>query len=154
MRTETSYYQSVLGSLEIQHNTKEILSLKKIEDKKVITEDCELIIELKSQLDEYFMGKRKYFDVPYRLEGTEFQKMVWNELSKIPYGESCSYKDIAIKIGNEKASRAVGMANNKNPLMIIIPCHRVIGSSKKLIGYAGGLEMKKYLLELEKDKQL
>ena len=102
------------------------------------------------QLDEYFQGKRTTFSLPFKLTGTPFQLAVWKELQNIPYGKTTSYKEIAQKINKPKACRAVGMANNKNPLPIIIPCHRVIGSNGKLIGYAGGLKLKNYLLELEK----
>ncbi len=101
------------------------------------------------QLEEYFEGKRKSFDIPIKITGTDFQKRVLKELLKIPYGETVTYKDIAKLIGNEKASRAVGMANNKNKIMFIIPCHRVIGKNGNLTGYAGGLNLKKQLLELE-----
>ena len=87
--------------------------------------------------------------MPLHPNGTEFQIKVWKALTEIPYGETRSYKDIAISIGNEKACRAVGMANNKNPIPIIIPCHRVIGANKKLVGYAGGLDLKERLLDLE-----
>ncbi len=103
-----------------------------------------------SQLDEYFEGKRKTFSLSVNPEGTEFQKKVWNELLKIPYGETRCYQDIAIGIANEKASRAIGMANHNNPIAIIIPCHRVIGKNGSLVGYAGGIERKIQLLELEK----
>lgn len=99
---------------------------------------------------EYFMGQRKYFDFPFELRGTDFQKRVWQELLKIPYGEIRSYKDIAIGIGNPKACRAVGGANNKNPILLLIPCHRVIGSNGSLTGYAAGLGLKSELLRLEK----
>jgi len=102
-----------------------------------------------SQLNEYFAGVRKSFDLPLKFSGTEFQKQVWHELSKIPYGETVSYKELAERVGNIKACRAVGMANNKNPIPIIIPCHRVIGANGKLTGYAGGLNVKKFLLDLE-----
>lgn len=101
------------------------------------------------QLEEYFEGKRKSFDIPIKITGTDFQKRVLKELLKIPYGETVTYKDIAKLIGNEKASRAVGMANNKNKIMFIIPCHRVIGKNGNLTGYAGGLNLKKQLLEIE-----
>lgn len=103
----------------------------------------------KKQLDEYCNGKRKYFDLPINPQGTDFQKSVWSVLKTIPYGETITYKEIAEKIGNEKASRAVGAAIGKNPLHIIIPCHRVIGSNGTLIGYAGGLIKKKWLLYIE-----
>ena len=98
---------------------------------------------------EYLNGERTSFDIPYKLEGTEFQKKVWKELTRIPYGQTRTYKDIASAIGNKNASRAVGMANNKNPIMIMVPCHRVIGTNGKLVGYAGGIDMKKDLLDLE-----
>lgn len=102
------------------------------------------------QLQEYFMGMRKEFDLPLHIEGTEFQEQVWETLKTIPYGETRSYKEIAVQIGNEKASQAVGMANNRNPLPIFVPCHRVVGTNGALTGYAGGMEIKTQLLELEK----
>ena len=101
------------------------------------------------QLEEYLNGKRRHFDLPLRPQGTEFQRSVWNALLTIPYGETRSYKEIAQAVENPKAFRAVGMANNKNPISIFIPCHSVIGSSGSLVGYGGGLELKKRLLELE-----
>ena len=119
--------------------------------KNSIQKETSLIKNTKQQLDEYFAGKRKKFDIPIKLDGTDFQIKVWKELLKIPYGETCSYLDIAKCIGNPKASRAVGMANNKNKIIIIVPCHRVIGSNKKLVGYACGLDVKKKLLELERE---
>ena len=96
------------------------------------------------------MGKRKEFDLPLLLKGTPFQKQVWEALLNIPFGETRSYKQIAEAIGNPKAVRAVGMANNKNPLLIVVPCHRVIGANGKLVGYAVGLDKKEFLLKLEK----
>jgi methylated-DNA-[protein]-cysteine S-methyltransferase len=110
-----------------------------------------LIKEAARQLNEYFNGERKVFDLPLDLTGTSFQTKVWQELLKIPYGETKSYKDVAIAINNPKACRAVGMANNKNRIMIVVPCHRIIGSNKKLVGYAGGLKLKEQLLNLEKN---
>lgn len=109
----------------------------------------ELSDRVAAQLSEYFAGERRQFDLPLQPEGTEFQKKVWEALRAIPYGETRSYKEIAVQIGDEKATRAVGMANNKNPLPILVPCHRVIGADGSLTGYAGGLEIKKKLLELE-----
>lgn len=111
--------------------------------------ETEVLRETYKQLVEYFNGKRKEFDIPLNPSGTDFQQQVWCELLKIPYGETRSYKDIALEIGNENAVRAVGNANNKNPIPIIIPCHRVIGSDNKLVGYAGGLDIKKNLLKIE-----
>jgi methylated-DNA-[protein]-cysteine S-methyltransferase len=101
------------------------------------------------QLEEYFNHKRKSFDLPLDLQGTEFQKRVWNELLKIPFGKTITYKDLALKLGDVKAIRAVGAANGANPVSIIVPCHRVIGSDGSLTGYAGGLWRKKWLLEFE-----
>jgi len=101
------------------------------------------------QLDEYFAGKRQKFDLPLAPAGTDFQLSVWEALQTIPYGETRSYGQIAAQIGNPKASRAVGGGNNKNPIAIIIPCHRVIGSSGKMVGYRGGVDIKEYLLRLE-----
>lgn len=114
-----------------------------------IEKDTNLLLEAKKQLEEYFEGKRREFDLPIKQEGTDFQKKVWKALCEIPYGETRTYKEVAKMVGNEKASRAVGMANNKNNILIIVPCHRVIGSNGKLVGYALGLDVKKYLLDLE-----
>ena len=105
--------------------------------------------ETETQLKEYFAGKRKKFSVKLDFNGTAFQKNVWKALLTIPYGETRSYGDIAKQIGNVKAVRAVGGANNKNPISIIAPCHRVIGSNGKLVGYGGGLKTKAHLLDLE-----
>jgi methylated-DNA-[protein]-cysteine S-methyltransferase len=102
-----------------------------------------------NQLKEYFAGTRKEFDVPLDIEGTDFQKRVWNELQNIPYGKTISYKSLSEKLGDVKAIRAVGKANGQNPIAIIIPCHRVIGANGSLVGYAGGLAIKEKLLHLE-----
>ena len=103
-----------------------------------------------AQLDEYFAGKRKEFDLPLSLDGTDFQKKVWHELQQIPYGQAISYKELSSRVkGNPNASRAVGNANGKNPVAIIVPCHRVIAHDGSLGGYSLGLEMKKKLLKLE-----
>ena len=100
--------------------------------------------------EEYFLGKRKVFGLPLNLTGTKFMKAVWEALLTIPYGETRSYKEIAQMIGNPNACRAVGQANNKNPISIIVPCHRVIGSDGNLVGYGAGLEIKEYLLDFER----
>jgi methylated-DNA-[protein]-cysteine S-methyltransferase len=105
--------------------------------------------EVIRQLQAYFRGELRQFDVPLALEGTEFQLRVWNTLQEIPYGETISYLQLADRIGNPKAVRAVGLANGSNPIPIIIPCHRVIGSDGSLMGFGGGLSTKKMLLELE-----
>lgn len=101
------------------------------------------------QLDEYFGGERQNFDVPLSVKGTDFQKKVWQALLAIPYGQTRCYSEVAAMVGNPKASRAVGMANHHNPLMILVPCHRVVGKDGSLTGYAGGLDVKRYLLNLE-----
>lgn len=101
------------------------------------------------QLREYFEGKRKIFNIELNPEGTTFQKKVWSRVSLIPYGEILSYKEVALQLGSKNITRAVGMANSKNPIPIIIPCHRVIGSNKKLTGYAGGIDKKRWLLQHE-----
>lgn len=111
--------------------------------------DDPLLSNAEIQLKEYFAGERKEFDLPLDFSGTEFQKSVWYALLTIPYGETRSYGEIARQIGNEKAVRAVGAANGKNPVSIIAPCHRVVGASGDLTGFAGGLENKKLLLDLE-----
>jgi len=111
--------------------------------------DTKLFAEAIRQLRAYFDGKLKEFDLPLALEGTEFQLLVWNSLRTIPYGETISYAELARRIGNPKAVRAVGLANGSNPIPIIIPCHRVIGSDGSLTGFGGGLPVKKKLLALE-----
>ncbi|OOM71635.1 methylated-DNA--protein-cysteine methyltransferase [Clostridium puniceum] len=146
-------YETKIGRLKIEENGEAITKIDFV--KKEIEEDIEkketlLLKEAIKQLNEYLEGKCNLFDLPLEPEGTEFQKKVWNALKEIPFGETKSYGEIAKIIGNEKASRAVGMANNKNPIMIVIPCHRVIGANGKLVGYAGGIEVKKMLLNLEK----
>ena len=144
------FYETEIGTIGIRENNKYITDIyfSKIDTNDNI-EETELIKECFLQLKEYFEGNRKSFDLPIDAKGTEFQKKVWDELLKIPYGETKSYKDIALAIGNEKACRAIGMANNKNPIPIIIPCHRVIGSNKKLVGYSGGIDIKEKLLNIE-----
>ena len=108
-----------------------------------------LLLKVKQQLEQYFAGQRQQFNLPLDFQGTDFQQQVWRALLTIPYGETRSYKDIALQIGNEKAVRAVGAANGRNPISIIAPCHRVIGSGGALVGFAGGLDKKQILLSLE-----
>lgn len=107
------------------------------------------LADAKLQIEEYFAKSRKAFDVPLSITSTDFQKKVWNVLRSIPYGETRSYQQVAEAVGNKKAARAVGMANNRNPILIIIPCHRIIGKDGKPVGYAGGIARKQYLLEME-----
>ncbi|MCU4368848.1 methylated-DNA--[protein]-cysteine S-methyltransferase [Acinetobacter courvalinii] len=111
-----------------------------------------MLHKVKQQLQEYFAGQRQQFDLPLDFQGTAFQQQVWQALLNIPYGETRSYKEIAVQLGNEKAVRAVGAANGKNPISIIAPCHRVIGSSGALVGFAGGLDKKQILLSLEQSQ--
>jgi methylated-DNA-[protein]-cysteine S-methyltransferase len=118
------------------------------------TAETPLIKKAAAQLAEYFNGKRKSFNLPLALQGTDFQISVWEALQTIPAGETRSYKDVAALIGNPKAVRAVGMANNRNPIVIIVPCHRVIGHDGSLTGYGGGLPAKQYLLNLEINKKV
>lgn len=145
----TYYYHSKIGYFKIKIENDVLIELDKVEEKQENENYSKILPELIKQLDEYFEGKRKYFTVPCKTKGTPFQEKVWKELTKIPYGETRSYKDIAIKVGCPKGYRAVGLANNKNKISIIIPCHRVIGTNKKLIGYSGGIKTKEQLLDLE-----
>ena len=147
-----TFCNTPIGYLEIEENNNYIVSVKLIKElsnDKYVDDNNIILNKAKQQINEYFLRKRKIFDLPIKFNGTEFQKSVWNSLLNIPYGKTKSYKDIAKDIGNVKACRAVGMANNKNPIMIIVPCHRVIGTNGKLVGYACGLDIKKKLLELE-----
>ena len=144
-------YNTKIGKLKIEYENDVLTGIAYTENKKEQGIRSELSDKTVLQLEEYFDGRRKEFDIPIKLRGTEFQKKVWNELLKIPYGATVSYKDIAIKIGNPKACRAVGMANHNNPILIIVPCHRVINENKKLGGYALGLDLKRRLLVLEKE---
>ena len=106
----------------------------------------EVLNQTRKQLEEYFIGTRRQFEIPLLAEGTDFQQQVWKKLEDVPFGSTKSYADIALELGSESASRAVGMANGRNPIPIIIPCHRIIGHNGKLTGYAGGLDRKKWLL--------
>ena len=148
-------YESPVGALTILAGENGIQAIKFGEDEKVKStgKASEMTRRAVKELEEYFQGKRKEFTVPCVPEGTDFQKRVWEALTRIPYGVTRTYKEIAVEIGNSRASRAVGMANNKNPVPIIIPCHRVIGSDGKLTGYAGGLGVKEFLLNLERENR-
>lgn len=146
------HYKFPIGTVCIEEENQFITSLYMDSNIEENEKETELLQEAHQQLKEYFSGKRKTFDLPIHLEGTEFQKKVWAALQTIPYGETRTYGEIAEQIGNPKASRAVGGANHNNPIMIVVPCHRVIGANGSLVGFGGGLDMKKYLLELEKRK--
>ena len=149
------YYNTKIGRIGIEENGTAITKLdfinKDVQEEIIEKNETVLLKEAIKELNEYLDGKRSSFDLQLEPKGTEFQKKVWNALKEIPYGETRSYGEIAKIIGNEKASRAVGMANNKNPIAIIVPCHRVIGANGKLVGYAGGLDLKEKLLKLEKN---
>jgi methylated-DNA-[protein]-cysteine S-methyltransferase len=146
-------YQMPVGKIWIKESDNHIVMVKYYPPSDATEKETPLIRSAKEQLIEYFAGKRQAFELPLRMKGTAFQQKVWSELQNIPYGETISYKRLAQKTGNAKACRAVGMANNKNPVAIIVPCHRVIGSNGKLVGYAGGLTVKQSLLELEAAQQ-
>lgn len=153
------YYSSPLGNMLIIEENNSITHLNLSGNETLLAglskdsieqKDTPLITFAKVQLEEYFQGTRKIFDLPLSPFGTQFQQKVWNALCTIPYGQTRSYKEIASQIQNPKGCRAVGMANNRNPIMIIIPCHRVIGSDGSLVGYASGLDIKEWLLAHEK----
>lgn len=152
MKEYIYYYKSPIGNLRVVGNEESILTVD-FSEYSISNEDNypEVIMECINQFEEYFAGKRKSFDVKYLLRGSEFQRKVWSELAQIPYGEIVTYKYIAEKIGNEKAVRAVGTTNGRNPIAIIIPCHRVVGAQGKLTGYAWGLWRKQWLLRHEKN---
>lgn len=153
------YLNSPVGRLQLvanDHSLVGVLWESEIKNRVKLGEMLEdathpILLKTKRQLKEYFEGARRHFDVPLAFVGTEFQMKVWQALLSIPYGETRSYKDIALQIGNIKAVRAVGAANRCNPISIIAPCHRVIGASGKLVGFAGGLDQKKILLDLEQN---
>ncbi|MBL7884214.1 MAG: methylated-DNA--[protein]-cysteine S-methyltransferase [Bacteroidia bacterium] len=152
MPAETIYYKSPIGLLEISADKDSITSLYFVDEKtQPISKSNELLKESVIQLEEYFNGIRKEFGLKLNPHGTDFQKKVWNELEKIPFGKTFSYLDISIKLGDANATRAVGNANGSNPISIIIPCHRVIGVNGKLVGYGGGLWRKEWLLNHEKN---
>lgn len=147
-----AFYKTSIGMIEIRYCNDYITYLGFISkfDDLSHSKPNHLSNDAFLQIEEYLAGNRKNFKLPIMLSGTVFQKRVWHELLQIPYGQTASYKYIAKKINSPNAARAVGMACNKNKIAIIIPCHRVIGSNGKLIGYAGGLEIKQKFLEIEK----
>lgn len=150
-------YNSPIGVIEINGSESAIYSIMFAERQQLLTaaNKCtpQVLLDCMEQLDEYFQGRRYSFTFPYHMEGTPFQKQVWQALTEIAYAEQGTYKAIAMSIGNEKAIRAVGNANGKNKLSIVIPCHRIIGSDGTLTGYAGGLWRKEWLLQHEKSVQ-
>jgi O-6-methylguanine DNA methyltransferase len=167
-KVEVIVYSSIVGLIRVLCQGEKVIKIEFIKDK----DNQEEIVEIEEkiygekirfsdmvflQIEEYLFGKRKKFTFSYELKSTSFQKNVWNALLEIPYGETRTYKEIAVQIGNPKAYRAVGMANNRNPMPIIVPCHRVIGSNGKLVGYEGGIKIKEILLKIEaknKEKEI
>lgn len=146
------FYEMDIGTVGIAENGEAITGLYWNKEKipsNITLKETPRMKEAARQLIEYLQGKRKQFDLVLQPEGTEFQKKVWQALQTIPYGQTRSYGQVAAQIGNPKACRAVGMANNRNPISIFIPCHRVIGSDGTLVGYGGGLDRKEKLLRLE-----
>lgn len=150
--------ETVIGKIVIIKSKNGLRSIDLFDEEVLVNQKTTRFIESKekceneiNQLLEYFSGKRKDFDLTLDIEGTDFRKRVWKELTNIPYGEVRSYKDIAVAIGNEKAVRAIGQANKANPIPIVIPCHRVIGKNNKLVGYAGNhTDVQEKLIELER----
>ena len=152
MDIHIAYYSSPIGLIEVAGNEEGILSVYFADKKKKSTPAPHPYIkECIYQLDEYFKGIRKEFGLKLNPKGTDFQEKVWTQLLTVPYGKTASYLDISKSIGNVKAIRAVGNANGSNPIAVIIPCHRVIGSDGKLVGYGGGIKRKEWLLNHERD---
>ena len=146
---EKSYYKSPIGILEIICENSKLVSLKLVDYCEKSNIEADFIKDIKFQLDEYFSGKRTIFNIKINPAGTDFQKLVWKALQNIPYGKTKSYSEIAAATGNKNAQRAVGSACNKNPIMIIVPCHRVISKSGNLGGFAYGNKIKLKLLGIE-----
>lgn len=150
----TTQVLSPIGTLALYANDTFLTEVSFIDEPPTSTPCIHPLLKMAlDQFDEYFNGQRKTFDLPFSLEGTPFQKGVWEKLNGIPYGKTITYLSLAKQLGDAKAIRAVGTANGRNKLALIIPCHRVIGSNDKLIGYAGGLWRKKWLLEHEAKHQ-
>jgi len=147
-----NYYQTDIGLIRIVEKDEAItqVSFANSQALDIMIKETALIKQTIQQINEYLKGERKVFTIKIAPEGTAFQKEVWEQLLKIPYGETKSYQWVATEIGNKKACRAVGMANNRNPIVLLIPCHRVIGANGKLVGYGGGLDIKQRLLNIEK----
>jgi methylated-DNA-[protein]-cysteine S-methyltransferase len=144
-----SYYKSPLGVLLLKSDGLSMTEISFYEGELPEKNNCDVLLKCEQQLEDYFTGKTTGFDLPLNPEGTEFQKKVWTELLIIPTGETITYSELAVRLGDPKLVRAVGTANGRNPLAIVIPCHRVIGAGNKLTGYAGGLDRKLWLLEHE-----
>jgi len=146
-----AYYPFPYGVLKIGYEDGAVTHVSRLDEAGADGAPSALSDRARDEIMEYLAGKRRAFDFPIKTHGTAFQEKVWRALREIPYGETRTYGQIAQMIGNPKAARAVGMANNKNPVWIAIPCHRVVGADGSLVGYAGGLDMKKALLALERE---
>jgi methylated-DNA-[protein]-cysteine S-methyltransferase len=144
-----AYYASPIGLIEIGGAAEHIVSLYFVDQQSPDTKSCDTVEAAARQVGEYFEGTRREFELPLHLEGTAFQEQVWRQLLTVPYGQAATYQDIANAIGRPKAVRAVGAANGQNPISILVPCHRIIGSGGKLVGYGGGLWRKEWLLRHE-----
>lgn len=150
----TAWMESPIGRIELQASGAWLCSMRLVPPLgEAPPPSCALLQEAIRQLEEYFAGRRRSFELPLRQEGTPFQQKVWSELQKIPYGERISYKELATRTGNSRACRAVGSANGKNHLFIIVPCHRVVQSGGGLGGFSCGLDVKEFLLKLEQNSR-
>jgi len=147
---DRAFYSSPIGELIIESENEKIITVGFLNESKQEESWSVVIDQCISELEEYFLRGRKFFSFEMKLIGTEFQTKVWNELLTIPYGKTISYEELAIRVGNIKSIRAVGLANGANPIAIVVPCHRVIGKSGDLVGYGGGLDKKIWLLQHER----
>ncbi|MGX9608768.1 methylated-DNA--[protein]-cysteine S-methyltransferase [Acinetobacter sp. T63] len=161
MKLAFMYMPSPVGRLKLVATDSALVAViwdnenpKRVQQAELVEQlDHPILLDAQQQLNEYFQGQRQTFELPLDFEGTEFQKKVWQALLNIPFGETRSYRQIAEQVGSPKAVRAVGAANGQNPISIIAPCHRVIGSGGKLVGFAGGLDNKEILLKLEQQQK-
>ena len=153
MKINLTYYQSPIGVVEIVGSREHIVAVNFVDRARAGDDDLPACIqECVNQIDEYFKGNLKKFSLELQMQGTDFQKTVWRQLTKVSYGQTASYGEIAAAIGKPSASRAVGRANGRNPIAIIVPCHRIIGTDGSLTGYGGGLWRKAWLLRHEREK--
>ncbi|MBX3011758.1 MAG: methylated-DNA--[protein]-cysteine S-methyltransferase [Caldilineaceae bacterium] len=144
-----TYYQSPVGLIELGATAEAVATLYFVEEERQPSQTSPLLALAQAQLEEYFANTRQVFTIPLRFQGTTFQKQVWEYLLAVPYGKTCAYQSIANALDNPRAARAVGAANGQNPISIIAPCHRIIGSNGRLTGYGGGLWRKEWLLKHE-----
>jgi len=149
-KKSTGTFESPLGLIQIESHEEYITSIKFVEERTGSSEQGSGVVKsCIGELQEYFSGSRNSFSIPLKLNGSDFEQQVWNELMNIPYGQTISYEHLAVQLGDLKKIRAAGRANGKNPIAIVVPCHRVIGKDGSLVGYAGGLDRKEFLLNLE-----